>query len=123
MTKFRKWLIHKLGGISKDQWCMFHSDYWKDEFVSTSIYVEKEHYNDSTKADIERELAERLSKELLKRDLLMFSASSIPDIHGDIHVTCQTHALKLKERAPYHMPSRLVAKKGDDKMNEESRTR
>lgn len=119
MNKFCKWLIEKLGGVPKEDWCLFHSDYWKEECVRMSVYVAKEHFNDATKPDIERELARKLGEELLERDLLMFDRFLKPDIHGDIQIHCQANVLRLKERTSMHMPPHL--KKGDDTMNESTK--
>ena len=108
MTKLRKWLIERLGGVVKEgRWCTFQSDYWKDECVRTTIYVPNELYNDATTPDIERELVEKLSRELLRRDLLCFCDASVPDSNGDIWISCQANVLKFKKRERFHMLSRL----------------
>lgn len=116
MNKFRKWLIHKLGGnVDERSWCSFISDYWDQENVSETLYVPKEYYTDAAKNDIERELAAKIGAELLRRDLLFFSANPIFADHGDVPVYCSINVLKLKNRTPGHMPPHL--KKGDDTMN------
>ena len=118
MNKFREWLIRKLGGFVLEGLCDWQSDYWEREYVSGTLYVPVEHYKDSTKPDIERELATRIGTELLERNLLFFSPrTSFPD-HGDIPITCSINVLRLKDRSPNHMPSRLSDTKGADKMNE-----
>ena len=115
MNKFRKWLIRKLEGIVQDDWVPFHSDYWERQRISCTLYVPSECYTDAAKDGIERELAENLGKELLRRDLILFSRNSIPD-NGDVPITGYVNALGLKKRMPYHMPNHLQ-REGDEAMN------
>lgn len=109
MNKIRKWLIHKMGGIVReDEWCTFKSDYWKEQSVSTSLYIPRESYNEKTVPDIERELVNKLCQELLEKELLSFYDSHKADVYGDYWVTCQANMLTFKNgRQKYHMLPRL----------------
>ena len=120
MRNFRKWLIRKLGGFVVDGQSDYQSDYWRRENVSGTLYVPVEHYNEKGKDAIEHELAVKIGEELLKRDLLFMTRYRVDN--GDVPVNCSVNVLKLKERAPYHMPSHLVFEKGDERMNEQNRT-
>lgn len=90
----------------KHEFCLFRSDYWNEKCVGVDIYVPSDQYKDSTKDDIEQELARSIGYELLKQNLLSFSDSWEPDAHGDIRVHCQANVLELKDRKG-KMPSRL----------------
>lgn len=88
------------------EFCLFRSDYWNEKCVGVDIFVSPDHYNDTTKDNIEQELARLIGQELLKKNLLCFSDSWKPDEYGDIHVHCQANVLELKNREGT-MPSRL----------------
>ena len=120
--------------MNERKFCLFRSDYWNEKCVGVDIFVPFESYNDSSKDDIEQELALLIGKELLKRDLLSFSDSWKPDKYGDIRVHCQANVLELKNREG-KMPSRLrdvnnswieaymtKHKQGDETMNERTET-
>lgn len=111
MNRFSKWLIRKLGGVVVEDLCDYKSDYWEREHLSKTLYVSSEHYTDAAMDDIERELAENIGKEMLRRDLLCFSVNHIHD-HGDVPIHCYANVLKIKNSAPYHMKPHL-RNKGD----------
>lgn len=118
--------------VNDREFCMFRSDYWNEKCIGVDIYVPFELYTDSSKDEIEQELALLIGKELLKRDLLCFNDSWKPDNYGDIRVHCQANVLELKNREG-KMPSRLKdidhrwiraymnRKKGDETMNDNKR--
>lgn len=89
-----------------DRLCIFKSDIYDKEYVSTSIHVPIECYTGDSKDSIEQELARRIGEELLSRELLYFSDSWKADSYGDVCVCCQISVLKHKDRTGI-MPSRL----------------
>lgn len=90
----------------EDRLCIFKSDIYDKEHVSTSIYVPVEHYTEDMKESIEQELARRIGEELLNRELLYFHDSWEADSYGDVCVHCQISVLNHKDRTGI-MPSRL----------------
>lgn len=97
-----------MGNLSErvDRLCIFKSDIYDKEHVSTSIHVPVECYNGNSKENIEQELARRIGEELLNRELLYFHDSWKADTYGDVRVYCQISVLKHKDRTGI-MPSRL----------------
>lgn len=110
MDKFRKWLIHKLGGYTEMKGGIsgFLSEYWDATNIKYTMYIDPADYTDATKDDIEREMATQIGLELLRRDLLSFSThGNIFLDHGDQRIYCMINVLKHKDRGSGMMPPHL----------------
>lgn len=114
MTRFRRWLIYKLGGFTTDGIRIRGeiSGYWDRVFIDHTLYIHPDNYKKEHANTIEHELANQLAMKLLKKDCIFFQG---PYKDGEeLRITASCNALKLHERKPHQIPNHLVFEEGED---------
>ena len=113
MNNLRRWIIRKLGGFTIDD--IHYKDvvegYWDKVLVSGSLYISPCDYTKENSESIERELANQIGAELLRRECIFFQGP-FKD-HDELRISAMCASLKLHERESYNIPNHLIFKEED----------